>query len=149
MGGKPIGEEEENASTANKDSESFVIHNFCFGPEENNNRIVKIQELPITTDDPFGESAVDDTTGFGIWSASLVMAQWLSHLSSTTNVFEDKIVIELGAGCGVPGLTVAKTSTPKQVYVTDLNPTTVQNLEENIKLNDLQHKVTATKMDWE
>ena len=77
---------------------------------------------------------IDDTTGLGIWSASLVMARWMAQ-KSLLGRFDNKSVLELGAGCGVPGLTVGLYSRAKSVYVTDFNPSTVKNLEYNVEIN--------------
>jgi len=133
---------------------------------------------------PFGDSAEEDTTGFGIWCASLVMARWMASKELQDN-FSEKTILELGAGCGVPGLAVAHyryvrvkdcavvlcltTSTrvpscltnPSQwhdisnasrVYVTDLNPTTMENLQYNVDLNfqvhDSKHVIAST-IDWD
>jgi len=142
-GGKELNDEEVNEQNLPKNS---IIHEFCFG----SNHLVKIQELPIATNDennPLGDTAVEDTTGLGIWCASLVMAQWMADLSKE---FQNKTIVELGAGCGVPGLTIASsTKEVNHVYVTDLNPMTVQNLQTNIDLNSVQEKVTALTMDWD
>lgn len=62
-----------------------------------------IRELPIkNADNPFDEGDDKlDTTGLGIWSASLVMARWMAS-KATLGRFDGKNVLELGAGCGVP-----------------------------------------------
>ena len=66
---------------------------------------LRIRELPIpATQDPFGDRPELDTTGYGIWAASLVMARWMAALSER---FHGKRILELGAGCGVPGLSAA------------------------------------------
>jgi predicted nicotinamide N-methyase len=39
----------------------------------------------------------------GIWPASVLMARWAL---SQRDLFKDKTIIELGAGCGVPGLAI-------------------------------------------
>ena len=66
---------------------------------------LRIRELPIpATQDPFGDRPELDTTGYGIWAASLVMARWMASLNSR---LEGKRVLELGAGCGVPGMSAA------------------------------------------
>lgn len=107
---------------------------------------LKIRELAMTNaDNPFADSERpdQDTTGLSIWSASLVLARWLKTIS-----WDEKRVLELGSGCGVPGLAVAaSTPSPSRVYVTDLNPATVENLEHNIRLNLLQN-TEAMRMDW-
>jgi predicted nicotinamide N-methyase len=105
-----------------------------------------IRELAMANaDNPFAdtERPDQDTTGFSIWSAALVMARWLN-----TKSWDDASVLELGSGCGVPGLAIAVSKPPpKQVFVTDLNPKTVENLGSNIELNELEN-VQAMCMDW-
>lgn len=118
-------------------------------------KTVLIRELPIkNADSPFGDSAVDDTTGLGIWSASLVMARWMAFKSEFGR-FDNKSVLELGAGCGVPGLALAMHSKPKAVYITDFNPATVRNIQHNISINssksgyvDWMERVKALSIDW-
>jgi len=122
-----------------------------------------IRELPIqNADDPFGDVAADDTTGLGIWCASLVMARWMAA-KSILGRFDGKNVLELGSGCGVPGLTVAKYANEQtKVILTDINPATIRNMEYNIGLNDISDndgtktkggtlwsdRVTAMPIDW-
>ena len=131
-----------NGSTSN--DAAMVVHQF-FHVE----RPLIIRELAIANaDHPFAdtERPDQDTTGFSIWSASLILARWMmtKTWTSTTRV------LELGAGCGVPGLAVAQANPrPEKVYVTDLNPLTVDNLQHNIQLNHLQSVVEAVCMDWE
>ena len=69
--------------------------------------IMRIRELPITrADNPFGsESNPDaDTTGLGIWPASVLLARWVVQERS---LLQGKTVAELGAGCGLPALAAA------------------------------------------
>jgi len=120
-----------------------ITHSFLFG-----STVVLVRELPIANaDDPFGQAPHDDTTGYGIWAASLVMSQWMAQLS---NRFVDKHILELGAGCGVPGLTVATSSQAASVILTDLNATTVENLHYNVGLNEFSGTTTtAAIIDWD
>lgn len=118
------------------------VHHF-FDPD----KPLKIRELAMkNADNPFAdtERPDQDTTGLSIWSASLVMARWMQ---AKRDLWEDKTVLELGSGCGVPGLAVARCS-PKKVYLTDLNPQTVENLQFNVELNGVQDFVHASCMDW-
>ena len=74
--------------------------------DEKKNTIL-IRELPIAhADDPFGAKPEEDTTGLGIWAASLVCARWMASEKISSRM-EGKSIIELGAGCGIPGLAVA------------------------------------------
>mmetsp|Transcript_3112 Transcript_3112/g.8435 ORF Transcript_3112/g.8435 Transcript_3112/m.8435 type:complete len:225 (-) Transcript_3112:27-701(-) len=104
-------------------------------------------------DNPFAdtERPDQDTTGLSIWSASLVMARWMQAVGKT-GCWHDRSVLELGSGCGVPGLMVAtssRSSRPRKIYVSDLNPQTVNNLQYNIDLNEVQSFVQASRMDWD
>lgn len=132
---------EEKLLATDGKSASHVVHEFF-----DKSRPLRIRELAITNaDNPFAdtERPDQDTTGLSIWSAALVLSRWTSQMD-----WSDTTVLELGAGCGVPGLTVAFSDPPpKQVYVTDLNPKTVENLVHNISLNGLDN-TTAIKMDW-
>ena len=98
-------------------------------------KTILVRELPIAhADDPFGSKAEEDTTGLGIWCASLVAARWMSS-EEIASRFKGKTVMELGAGCGVPGLAVAYYSNASSILLTDLNPATVENMQYNIDLN--------------
>lgn len=137
---------------------------------------LNIRELPLdggATDDSLivasraERAAIEDTTGRGIWAASLVAAQWLVDCIAQSGVKGDAIswpsmndrpftVVELGAGCGVPGLAVAQAlsdkATPK-LYLTDAHPTTIENLQHNATLNnrkgmDGRCDVEVHAMDW-
>ncbi|KAG7370435.1 lysine methyltransferase [Nitzschia inconspicua] len=122
------------------------VHHF-FNPQTP----LKIRELAMkNADNPFADTdrPDQDTTGLSIWSASLVIARWMQ---TKQDLWKDKSVLELGSGCGVPGLAIAAATTtchPRHVYLTDLNPETVKNLQYNIELNQVQDFVTATCMDW-
>ena len=130
--------------------------------DQEEKKTLLVRELPIkNADSPFGDSAIDDTTGLGIWSASLVMARWMAQ-KSVLGRFDNKSVLELGAGCGVPGLTVGLYSRANAVHITDFNPATVQNLKYNIEINanrssthsnlqcsEWQERVNASSIDWE
>ena len=71
--------------------------------------IVMIHQQPIAhADNPFGAEAIEDTTGLGIWCASLVMARWLASPSMVERM-KSKTILELGAGCGIPALSAAQT----------------------------------------
>ena len=112
----------------------------------NKNHPLLVRELVIANaDDPFAntDKPDQDTTGLSIWSAAIVCARWM-----LTKSWTNSSILELGAGCGVPGLAIASSNPPpKKVYVTDLNPDTVENLKHNIDLNKLQNS-QAMCMDW-
>ena len=127
-------------------TEIGVTHEFDF-----DGTLVRIRELPIAKNDQesiLGQaSPSDDTTGLSVWAASLVTARWMVSLSDR---FAGKRVLELGAGCGVPGLALAQAVPTCQVYLTDFNPRTVENLRHNIELNcEASSHVEALEMNWQ
>ena len=109
---------------------------------------VQIRELPMATSDKdriLGQADPnDDTTGFGLWAASMVLGQWLAK----TDFAEASQILELGAGCGLPGLVLARKRPTAQVYVTDFNPKTVENLQHNIEINQTSN-AQAQHMNWQ
>ncbi|KAL7528897.1 hypothetical protein ACHAXR_004115 [Thalassiosira sp. AJA248-18] len=176
---KEVGEEEAgevatgNDSSSNKGAEkknekkNGIIHEFDFlrgnddvESEDDERPSVLIRELPIAhADDPFGQAPIEDTTGLGIWCASLVMSRWLASPSMVQKM-QNKSILELGAGCGIPALTAAVHGTPKSVIITDLNPDTMDNVRYNIDLNNKKWcgsdddettkatTTTASSIDW-
>lgn len=131
-----------NRNTKIKKAQS-IVHDFAFLSDTD--IICKIRELTIG-DDPFGNAPVEDTTGLGVWCASLVMARWMADIAPR---FQDKSVVELGAGCGVPGLTLAKHGSLQTMLLTDLNPQTVENLRFNVEINNLGNTTSASTIDWD
>ena len=123
----------------------FIIHDLLMGDHCK----IRTRELAIAQHDQdsiLGQAnPEDDTTGYGIWASSLVCAQWMVQLKER---FTDKCILELGAGCGVPGITIASSSKCKNVLLTDFNPKTVENLCHNIELNDLQTVCKAQIINW-
>lgn len=105
-GGKEVDAEEGDTNAKPKET---VVHDLNFAPPDDNKNKeappLRIRELPIpNTQDPFGDRPELDTTGYGIWAASLVMARWMA---ASAERFNGQRLVELGAGCGVPGLAAA------------------------------------------
>jgi hypothetical protein len=102
---------------------------------------VQVRELPITRADcPFGSTAApeDDTTGLSVWPASILLSHWVAQWGSSSGGGGDlagKVVLELGAGCGLPGIVAALACRPKTVYVTDIHEPTLHNAAHNVLLN--------------
>mmetsp|Transcript_30032 Transcript_30032/g.39509 ORF Transcript_30032/g.39509 Transcript_30032/m.39509 type:complete len:485 (-) Transcript_30032:287-1741(-) len=142
-------------------TENSIVHTFNFMEGAKNNsaneeteeaegaKLVLIRELAIqNADSPFGETPDQDTTGYGLWSASLVLGRWVG---SQPERFRGKVVCELGAGCGVGGLAAAVLSTPAKVYITDLNPVTLNNIDHNIHINSdyiTDGCASSLALDW-
>lgn len=105
-------------------ADQSVTHELQFTTE---GAIVKIRELPITkADNPFAseDNPEEDTTGtilcshsiqyssgnlififsgLGLWPAAVLLSRWIAK--ENNDIFANKVVTELGAGCGLPGIT--------------------------------------------
>jgi methylase of polypeptide subunit release factors len=69
----------------------------------------------------------DDTTGLGIWCASIILARWCADAnSSALPLLRGVNAIELGSGVGVSGLAAALYAEPKRLILTDLHAKTVR-----------------------
>lgn len=77
-----------------------------------------------------------------IWPASLAL---VNFLTSQKVLFQDKTVLEVGAGLGLPSFSIADFA--KQVYITDNNEDAIQLIQHNIQ--SLQIKNGDAKFfDW-
>jgi hypothetical protein len=84
---RPVTTENSNSKNSNETdvqiNQDAIFHHMSFTSQSYPNvrwKDVKIRELPITrADNPFGSnmSPEDDTTGLGIWPASIVCARWV------------------------------------------------------------------------
>ncbi|KAI2513732.1 methyltransferase [Fragilaria crotonensis] len=106
------------------------------------------------------QSAQQDV-GFVLWPSAVALSQWL--IDHPTLVLTAQSILELGAGCGLVGLTAAmlvqgqkqvdkngngvndENSDPR-IILTDFNQVVLDNLRLNIDLNDVQ--ATAQKLDF-
>jgi hypothetical protein len=68
--------------------------------------------------------------GCALWDGSVVLARWLA---ANPAVVAHQTVVELGAGCGLPGLVAARAAA--RVVVTEYIPDLVRNLSYNISIN--------------
>jgi len=96
-----------------------------------------VRELPISrADNPFGSETApeDDTTGLGLWPATVLCANWVAQ-DANLALIKDQVVVELGAGCGLPGLAAAFYGQARSVYITDIHEPTLKNAIYNIHLN--------------
>jgi len=107
-----------------------------------------------TDDSNQGEN--ETNTGFIMWPSAVMLAH---HLSENPRIWRgddtpDGDIMELGAGCGLSGLTAAKlmknddSENDDKVVFTDYNPAVLENLRRNILLNefDVDHEVFG--LDW-
>ena len=96
-------------------------------------------------------------TGSRVWEGSLVQLQWACE---NQQLFAGRSVLELGAGCGLLGLAVARVAKPSEVVLSDFdghfaNDSTlplVELLLENTTSNldsGGEVKVSVWNLDWE
>lgn len=81
-------------------------------------------------------------TGAWLWESALILAQFMStHLD-----FQNKSVLELGAGAGLPGLTAARLGATR-VVLTDVKPL-LPGLINNVEANGLGDRVEVRELVW-
>ena len=101
--------------------------------------------------------------GFVMWPSSVTLARWITqHPALILESAAKGGILELGAGCGLVGLTAASIikldlechkgeefrddgrppEEPACIFLTDYNPTVLENLAHNIRLNDLDENST-------
>jgi hypothetical protein len=89
------------------------------------------------------DEALHGDTGIAVWDAAVFLAK---YLESKKEIVENRVVLELGSGLGLVGLSAARCGA-KRMYLTDLPyilPTTQYNIENN-KLTDVARVVP---LDW-
>ena len=128
----------------------YVTHELCLLPTMTLPTMLIREGGPIES--PFGATAQDDTSGANIWPAAIVLARALAE-PPLRAALGGASVLELGAGCGVAGLTAAMLGEAKDVVLTDLNAQTLANLQHNVSLHDDSGAssptvVTAQRLDW-
>ena len=77
-----------------------------------------------------------------MWPASVLLARWAVE---ERELLRDKVVIELGAGCGLPGLAAAVYCDCKEVHITDIHEPTLKNAIYNINLNGVAETKAAAE----
>ncbi|TYZ64612.1 hypothetical protein PybrP1_008248 [[Pythium] brassicae (nom. inval.)] len=93
-------------------------------------------------------ASVINEVGLKIWQAGWYLAEYvITH----PEVFEDKTVLELGAGVGFTGLVLAQVARPKRVVLSDYAARVMQNLRYNTEVNAsrFQCPVDVVTLDWE
>eukprot|EP00546_Thalassionema_frauenfeldii_P014342 CAMPEP_0178917298 /NCGR_PEP_ID=MMETSP0786-20121207/13168_1 /TAXON_ID=186022 /ORGANISM="Thalassionema frauenfeldii, Strain CCMP 1798" /LENGTH=257 /DNA_ID=CAMNT_0020590831 /DNA_START=154 /DNA_END=927 /DNA_ORIENTATION=- len=85
-------------------------------------------------------------TAFVMWPSAVMLSRYIAQHPSILQDGGD--ILELGAGCGLVGLTAARLlqeqekeqiSNPSTVIFTDYNPVALENIQRNIRLNELEH----------
>jgi len=142
------GDEKEDDSSQ---SPASTTHVFNLSPTLPTPKTISIRELAMqNADSPFTTNEQNDTTGLAVWAASVVFGRWIAKLSQS-GIFKNSQVLELGGGCGVPGISCGVYGEPRKVSVTDLTTSTLVNLQHNILLNKGgygESKVDSFRLDW-
>ena len=92
---------------------------------------------------------LDAGLGGTLFDGSVALTAFVERLvveKGISNVVENKVFIELGAGCGFPGLFVGKLG--GRVILTDVGGPAVDLLLENIEKNELTATAQAKALDW-
>ncbi|KAL7541015.1 hypothetical protein ACHAXR_010564 [Thalassiosira sp. AJA248-18] len=110
--------------------------------------------VPTTDDGNQGEN--ETNTGFVMWPSAVMLAHYLSKNPGILRGDDtpDGDVMEMGAGCGLTGLTAATLlqnddpTNDDKVVLTDYNPAVIENLRRNILLNEYDVAHEAIGLDW-
>lgn len=106
-------------------------------------RNIVIHEL----DDLYDSTTGTVLTGSWVWNSALVLAEWMATQSKLLDFdFQDKTVIELGAGAGLPGLMAALLGASR-VVLTDVEPL-LPGLLKNADANGLGDRVEVRELVW-
>lgn len=77
----------------------------------------------------------------------MVLAEWCIKNKS---IFQNKSILELGAGVGLAGITVNLKCQPSRVYLTDCHESVLAILKKNVQLNFAESsKVSVLNLPWE
>lgn len=88
-----------------------------------------------------------------VWDSSLLLSQWIFNYPE---LFCDKIVLEIGSGCGPVGVVLASEVDAKAIVLTDRIESVLQNIKFNLDLqkeaNGIKNKkdktVEVCRLDW-
>eukprot|EP01055_Gregarina_sp_Pseudo9_P003003 Gregarina_sp_Pseudo_9__3002@NODE_320_length_3167_cov_48_432545_g300_i0_p2_GENE_NODE_320_length_3167_cov_48_432545_g300_i0NODE_320_length_3167_cov_48_432545_g300_i0_p2_ORF_typecomplete_len469_score75_30Methyltransf_16/PF10294_9/1_9e24Ank_2/PF12796_7/1_9e14Ank_2/PF12796_7/1_3e03Ank_5/PF13857_6/0_00058Ank_5/PF13857_6/1_5e07Ank_4/PF13637_6/0_00021Ank_4/PF13637_6/2_2e05Ank_3/PF13606_6/22Ank_3/PF13606_6/6_4e06Ank/PF00023_30/14Ank/PF00023_30/0_00024MTS/PF05175_14/2_4e05Methyltransf_31/PF13847_6/0_00084 len=115
--------------------------------------LVTLQDLQ---NDVFDVEAGKDQTGCFVWESSVICALWMMRNFDNDPAWMcGKSVLEIGAGCGLPLMSVAKRVAlldpalrPIQMIASDFAKTTLANLQKNVELNNLKPSVEIKSLNW-
>ena len=115
--------------------------------QSNKLMLTTIRKLPsINNQDIFIKEEYGTTIGSHIWDSSIVLFNYLQQsLSTIQDDTKNGLLLELGAGCGLVGISLAYQF--KKVYLTD-KLSQLPFLTDNIHLNDVTANTVAYELDW-
>ncbi|XP_053976785.1 protein-lysine N-methyltransferase EEF2KMT isoform X1 [Hylaeus volcanicus] len=82
----------------------------------------------------------EGTTGLCSWQGAVELSKWCIENKSE---FCGKVILELGCGVGLTGLSIIKKCSPKQYVFTDCHRTVLEMVSANIKFNLQKNKETV------
>lgn len=150
-------------------SPSASARSLAFTNDELRKRLPLIYNLtPVSNDDDEMQTGAEDNTtifinqvtkrqsaqadvGFVMWPSAIILSRWLI---SNPHILQGKYILELGAGCGLVGITAALITQTKyhkskqDVIITDVNELVLENITQNIKLNDVESIASVAKLDF-
>uniref|UniRef100_A0A914C8M3 FAM86 N-terminal domain-containing protein n=1 Tax=Acrobeloides nanus TaxID=290746 RepID=A0A914C8M3_9BILA len=86
------------------------------------------------------------TTGMTTWRSSAVLSEYIYRFCD----FDNKNILELGAGCGLTGMVTAKYHKVKSLCLTDGNHHVLEQLKENVRLNFSEaDNINIELLDWD
>jgi len=80
--------------------------------------------------------------GFQVWRGSLFMADFVLQYKE---LFQDKTVLEIGAGTGISSIVISKHCNPKEIIVTDLD-ILMDTLKKNLQRNKVNFENTKLEV---
>ncbi|SBT35810.1 methyltransferase, putative [Plasmodium ovale wallikeri] len=126
----------------------------------NSDIIIKIREIGLNYyGNCLGENEVkNDITGINIWESSIILSKWISDLLYEKKIiFNNKNVLEVGAGCGLASLSLfiysnivhknKNNSDLPNLVISDINLFTLHNISHNVNIN--RHLLGHINSLWE
>ncbi|KAI4838539.1 methyltransferase [Plasmodium brasilianum] len=133
----------------------------------NKNIIIKIREIGLNYYGDLLNSPIasSDITGINIWECSIITSKWLYDLYEENNLFANKNILEVGAGCGLVSISLfiyaglknvrgvyskantdsssisadrnasIDSSSPNKLLISDVNDFTLRNISYNVDIN--------------
>jgi predicted nicotinamide N-methyase len=83
------------------------------------------------------------------WTAGFVLAEFVV---SNSELFSEKVCLELGSGVGLTGIVALKTTRLRHIILSDSDDKVLQNLTENLIINGIDpsasSRVSVCRLDW-